>query len=142
MKSFRNYLSYFKNANYICFVVFNIFTNVGLKAPITFIYAQSISLGLENHQAEWVFYAIGLANIIGKLVIVIVILLVIKFSKITFEKSKKIILYNIILLLICGIATLISGIFDVSGIIVKFARLLTFSILIGLTSGNFIYKLI
>ena len=124
VKTLADKLHIFIDPIFMFVAISNLILNLGFKAPYMFVYDQSLTVGLEKKQAELILYSIGISSMLGKLMVGIL----------CWKINNRIRLWTSILLLFCGIVTIIEP-FIATG----FVGLLAFSIIFGFTSGNLKY---
>jgi predicted MFS family arabinose efflux permease len=121
LKGFIDF-SLFSDVVFMFFAASNFLTSLGFNAPYIYIVKQAISVGFEEHTADGFLSAIGISNTVGRLVIGYLGGL---------KKINRLYLYASVLT-ICGIATVLEP------FATGFVGFLTYSIVFGFTSGNFI----
>jgi hypothetical protein len=105
---------------FLFFAISNFLTSLGFNAPFIFVVDQVISYGFDATTADYCLQTIGIANIVGRIVIGILSY---------FKFVNRLYLYAGVVT-ICGIATMAEPLFT------SFGWLIGYSIVFGLTSGR------
>ena len=87
---------------FLLFVVSGLLANIGLVVPYIFLPNRGLLLGLSSSQSSWLMSVVGISNIVGRLV----------FGYIANMKYvNRMLAYNIVLV-VCGICSMLSVLFS------------------------------
>ena len=120
--------SLFVDPVFMFFAASNFLTSLGFNAPYIYIVDQAINtFGIEAEKADWLVSAIGISNMIGRLVIGYIGSL---------KKINRIYLYSTVLA-IGGLVTIIEPLaIFLPGKNLQFFGLLSYSLVFGFSSGK------
>lgn len=115
-------LALLKNILFIVFAISNFFISLGFNAPFIFINDQAVTAGMSKTEADWILQTIGISNVIGRIVI--------GFLS-DFKSLNRLYLYSI-LIIVCGVATIIEPFLK------TFVLMIIYAFVFGFTSGIYI----